>query len=116
MQTPDDETELQRAVREADEAEARLRRMKESLMPRDRADALRQLMEAELAAMVSRELRKFEMDIVNAKSEAEAQALTVRMNAAIVAGTERVKVAITEQMKAWTLAGLEDREAGEDFS
>lgn len=107
----DDESELERARREANEAAARLRRLKQQLIPRDRAAALDELMKAELSAMIRTTLPQFEQELIEVKSEAEARAILERMRDAMLAGTERVEAAMRGQMHAWTLAGIEDRAA-----
>lgn len=108
---PSDDPELRRAVREAEEAEERLRRMKESLIPRDRADALEELLQAEMAAMMAASTRRFLDDLRAANSEDEARAVLERLRQAMLDGTARVEATILQQMQAWTLASLEDRAA-----
>jgi len=54
-----DDEALQKAVTEVEAAETELRRMKETLMPRDRADALHELMRAKLSAPISRKATRF---------------------------------------------------------
>lgn len=101
--------ELKRAEAEADAAEAELRRMKENLIPRDRINALRQLLFAEAGAMMNSELNKFVDRVVAVSTEEEAARLTAEMSAAIAAGLDKVQATVNEQAKAWTLAALEDR-------
>jgi sugar-specific transcriptional regulator TrmB len=109
MTDSSEESELERAIREADEAEAKLRRMKERLIPKDRAEALRPLLLAEVAAMTTRVLASFEDEIVAATTDEDARAVSERMQEALDAGLEGVKATMSEQLQAWTLAGLEDR-------
>lgn len=106
---PSDDEDLGEAVAEAEAAEAELRRMKESLIPRDRADALKALMQAELRAMITQETAMFKAAVVAAKNEDEARALLDGLAAALAAGVDRIKAEMQSQAKAWTLAGLEDR-------
>lgn len=113
MSERDDESELDRAMREADEAEARLQREKERLIPRDRVDALNDLLRAEAVAMMSVTTRRFEAEIAAATSEDEVRAVLERMSHAMIEGTARVEATVLEQMRAWTLAGIEDRAAGD---
>lgn len=111
-QTPDDE--LRRAIAEAEVAEATLRRMKESLIPRDRVLAIEKLMDAELRAMIARETARFSPAIIAAKTEEEAQQVLESMSQAMLAANERIRVEMLAQVKAWTLAGLEDRTEEQD--
>lgn len=108
MLIPEDE-ELRKALAEADAAEAELRHLKEQLIPRDRVTALNQLLRAELRAMMSREIAKYTPLICAAAPGDERREILTQMSEAMTAGLERVKAEMLTQMKAWTLAGLEDR-------
>lgn len=104
------ETGLEKAMREADEAEARLRAMKESLMPRDRATAVRELLVAELRALTAREGAKCEERIAAATTDEERSQILRDFQSDMLAGIERVQAEMREQIKAWTIARIEDRE------
>src|SRR5690349_7307854 len=103
------ETELEKALREAEEAEAKLRQLKESLISKEHAAALDDLMKAEMRAMTERVMASFTDWIVAAKTEAESAAVIAEMQTALLAGADRVEAAVLEQLRAWTIAGLEDR-------
>lgn len=107
-QPSDEDEEMRRAVRAADAAEEELRKLKEQLIPRDRADALNSLLEAELRAMIARETAKFRPAIRAAMTQEEARDVVQQLSDSMVAGTERVKAEMMAQMHAWSLAGLED--------
>src|SRR5258707_9695167 len=99
-----EETELQRVTREAEEAEERLRRVKESVIPRDRVDALKDLFRAELASMMELTLPKYHGRLMGLKTEDEAKVVLEEVQQALLKGLDRVKTSNIEQMKAWTLA------------
>ncbi len=108
-----DDDELERALAAAVAAEAQLRALKASLIPRERAEALNQLMRAELRAMIARETARFQPAMNAAATPDEARAVLAQIADALVAGTERVKNEILSQAQAWTIAALEDRAAEE---
>lgn len=111
---PDENEQLKRVRQEAEAAEGKLRQMKERLIPRDRAEALRELLDAELRATVARETARFAPAIVAASTENEVQDVLQQMSAAMIAGAERVQSEIFSQMRSWTLAGLEDQAKEDD--
>jgi hypothetical protein len=59
--------------------------------------------------MIARETLKHRPLVRAAKSEAELRSAIEQMSEAMLVGTERVKSEMLSQMRAWTIAGLEDR-------
>lgn len=103
-----DDEALRKAIAEAEAAEAELRRMKESLIPRDRINALRRLAVAEVAVMAIRVLREF-LPRFDAATTPKAFAAVQRdYEAAVDAGLARVREQMLAQARSWTIAGLED--------
>jgi hypothetical protein len=110
-ENPDYDEEL----REVEALEAEVRRRKESRIPKERYEALMQLMSAELAAVESRETRWFESAIATAITAEECEAVTRQFHARVESALLRARAAMDEQMRAWTLAGLEDRAKEDDL-
>lgn len=97
--------QLNRAA--AEFARAAARGVRESGVPPHRFKALAELIIAETAAMIDRELSKLAETI-----EASPQTYGVRerkemMRAAIAVGMDRIETTIREQVTAWSVAGQE---------
>lgn len=97
------------ALRRAQEAaaEAELRRLKESLVPQDRHQALKDLFRAEVYAMLECEQRRIAPLLVAAVTPAEGQAVVDDFERALLAGVRRIHNQILEQGRSWTIGGLE---------
>lgn len=101
---------LRRAIAAAEAAEADLRRLKASLIPAERVDALRDLLRAEVAALIERETASVRSAIAAAQSPAELQAALEALWPALLTGLDGVRGRMLAQGRSWTLAGLEDLE------
>jgi hypothetical protein len=113
--TENHDEELRRLNAEVDALEAELRRRKESTIPIERVKLLNQVLYAELAALESQITRWFVDAMATAITAEEREAVEKELPAKVDRAIARVNAAMEEQMRAWTIAGLEDRVKEDDL-
>jgi hypothetical protein len=113
--TENHDEELRRLNAEVDALEAELRRRKESTLPIESVKVLNQVLHSELAAIVSQITRWFENAMATAITTEDRDAVEQELHARVDRALSRVDAAMQEQMRAWTLAGLEDRAKEDDL-